>query len=319
MALKKISVVIPLFNEAENVETLIRRLYSSLSGLCDEYQFEVIFVDDGSIDDTVIRCKEFMNKISFAEVRIIALTRNFGHEAALTAGMDYASGDAAVFLDGDLQHPPEIICEFLKEWSSGAPVVLSKKYHLQPAAYGTAKRLFFWVQNRLSTVKIPSNYPDYFLIDAQYIAWLKLMPERDRMFKALIFYIGATKYPCVTFHVEPRHAGSSKYTLRKSISLALSSFLQFSIKPLRVSIYLGVIAAVVGISLAIYTLFQYLLHGYERTGYATLLTTVVLMGSVQLFMLGIIGEYIGRLHLESKKRPLYFAREKIENAKIDNN
>ena len=305
-----VSVVISAFNEGESVNELHKELVKVMKDLPLK-SYELIFVDDGSTDDTYAKCRKLQQKDK--HVRIVHFKRNFGHEIAMTAGMDYAKGDAVIFMDADLQHPPVYIKEMVKYWQEGAEIVLTKRVDNQATSkfYDFCAAAFYKILNFLSDTKIPAKTPDFRLIDRSYIDFLKKFSEHDRLFRGLLSWAMPNENVKVIDFVAPeRFAGTSKYNFRKSLALALNSIVQFSTKPLRLSIYLGLLTACISGLLGLYVIIEHFILKHPTPGYATIMTTVIFIGSVQLIVLGIIGEYIGKIHMEVKKRPLYIAEYK---------
>ncbi|MDD7312860.1 MAG: glycosyltransferase family 2 protein [bacterium] len=305
-----VSVVISAYNEGESVNELHKELGKVMKDLPLK-DYELIFVDDGSKDDTYAKCQKLQEKDK--HVKIVHLRRNFGHEVAMTAGMDYAKGDAVVFMDADLQHPPVYIKEMVKYWQEGTDIVLTKRVENQATSkfYDMCAALFYKVLNFLSDTKIPAKTPDFRLIDRSYIDFLKKFSEHDRLFRGLLSWAMPNDNVKVIDFVAPdRFAGVSKYNFGKSLALALNSIVQFSTKPLRLSIYLGLLTAFISGILGLYVIVEHFVLNRPTPGYATIMTTIIFIGSVQLIVMGIIGEYIGKIHMEVKNRPLYIAEYK---------
>ena len=305
-----VSVVISAYNEGESVNELHKELGKVMKDLPLK-DYELIFVDDGSKDDTYAKCQKLQAKDK--HVKIVHLRRNFGHEVAMTAGMDYAKGDAVVFMDADLQHPPIYIKEMVKYWQEGTDIVLTKRVENQATSkfYDMCAALFYKVLNFLSDTKIPAKTPDFRLIDRSYIDFLKKFSEHDRLFRGLLSWAMPNDNVKVIDFVAPdRFAGVSKYNFGKSLALALNSIVQFSTKPLRLSIYLGLLTAFISGILGLYVIVEHFVLNRPTPGYATIMTTIIFIGSVQLIVMGIIGEYIGKIHMEVKNRPLYIAEYK---------
>lgn len=305
-----VSVVISAYNEGESVNELHKELGKVMKDLPLK-DYELIFVDDGSKDDTYAKCQKLQAKDK--HVKIVHLRRNFGHEVAMTAGMDYAKGDAVIFMDADLQHPPVYIKEMVKYWQEGTDIVLTKRVENQATSkfYDMCAALFYKVLNFLSDTKIPAKTPDFRLIDRSYIDFLKKFSEHDRLFRGLLSWAMPNDNVKVIDFVAPeRFAGVSKYNFGKSLALALNSIVQFSTKPLRLSIYLGLLTAFISGILGLYVIVEHFVLNRPTPGYATIMTTIIFIGSVQLIVMGIIGEYIGKIHMEVKKRPLYIAEYK---------
>lgn len=309
-----VSVVISAYNEGESVNELHKELTKVMSDLLLK-DYELIFVDDGSSDDTYEKCQALQTKDK--HVKIVHLRRNFGHEIAMTAGMDYAKGDAVIFMDADLQHPPFYIKEMVKYWQEGTDIVLTKRVENQATSkiYDFCASMFYKILNFLSDTRIPAKTPDFRLIDRSYIDFLKKFNEHDRLFRGLLSWAMPNENVKVIDFVAPeRFAGVSKYNFSKSLALAVNSIIQFSTKPLRLSTYLGLFTAFVSGCLGLYVIIEHFILKQPTPGYATIMTTVIFLGSIQLIVLGIIGEYIGKIHMEVKQRPLYIAEYK-ENEK----
>ncbi|MBQ9235049.1 MAG: glycosyltransferase family 2 protein [Alphaproteobacteria bacterium] len=309
-----LSVVISAYNEGESVEALHKELVKVCKDLPLK-NYELIFVDDGSKDDTYAKCRKLQQKD--AHIKIVRLRRNFGHEIAMTAGMDYAKGEAVVFMDADLQHPPVYIKEMVKYWQEGMDIVLTKRVENKATSkvYDFCAWAFYKVLNFLSDTNIPAKTPDFRLIDRKFIDFLKQFNEHDRLFRGLLSWaMPNDKVKVIDFVAPERFAGCSKYNFRKSLTLALNSIVQFSTKPLRLSIYLGLLTALLSGILGLWVIVEHFVMKQPTPGYATIMTTVIFIGSVQLIVLGIIGEYIGKIHMEVKGRPLYIAEynEKAE-------
>lgn len=315
-----VSVVISAYNEGESINELYKELSKVMKDLPLK-NYELIFVDDGSSDDTHKKCRDLQDKDS--HVKIVHLKRNFGHEIAMTAGMDYAVGEAVIFMDADLQHPPVYIKEMVKYWQEGTDIVLTKRLENKATSkfYDFCAASFYKILNLLSDTKIPAKTPDFRLIDRSYIDVLKKFNEHDRLFRGLLSWaMPNDKVKVIDFVAPERFAGTSKYNFRKSLALAFNSIVQFSTKPLRLSIYLGLLTAFISGLLGLYVIIEHFVLRHPTPGYATIMTTVVFLGSVQLIVLGIIGEYIGKIHMEVKKRPLYIAdyeSKEVKNAKKD--
>lgn len=304
---KTVSIVVSAYNEEGNVEALHKELKKVLKEVnLDEA--EIIFVDDGSSDKTHEKCLKLQKKD--CNVKIVHLKRNFGHEIAMTAGMDYASGDAVIFMDADLQHPPHYIKQMVEEWQNGSDIVLTRRVDNVDTSifYKFCAKSFYKILNLLSDTKIPEKTPDFRLIDRKYIDFLKNFNEQDRLFRGLLSWIMPNdRVKVIDFVAPERLSGESKYNFRKSLQLAFNSIVQFSVKPLRFSTYLGLVTALISGLLGLYVIGEHFVMHRPTPGYATIMTTVIFLGSVQLIVLGIIGEYIGKIHMEVKKRPLYMA------------
>jgi dolichol-phosphate mannosyltransferase len=307
MANKLISIVISAYNEEDNVGALYQALQESLATI-KKADFEFIYVDDGSSDKTYQNCLALQKQD--ARVKIVQLKRNFGHEIAMTAGMDYAKGDAVIFMDADLQHPPVYIPQMIELWQQGKEIVLTKRVDNKDtsALYKLCAKTFYFILNKLSETKIMESAPDFRLLDRKYVDFLKGFNEQDRLFRGLLSWVLPKENVAMIDFVAPeRFSGESKYNFMKSLRLALNSIIQFSVVPLRLATYLGLISAFAALLLGGYVFIEHFFLHNPTPGYATIMVTVVFLGSVQLICLGIIGEYIGKIHMEVKKRPLYMA------------
>lgn len=304
---KSVSIVISAYNEQDNVAELYKQLKIELKKTKD-VEHELIFVDDGSSDKTYTNCLKLQKKD--ACVKIVQLKRNFGHEIAMTAGMDYAKGDAVIFMDADLQHPPFYVSQMIKLWQQGKEIVLTKRVDNKDtsALYKFCAKAFYFVLNSLSERPIMESAPDFRLLDRKYVDFLKGFNEQDRLFRGLLSWIMPNDNVAMIDFVAPeRFSGESKYNFIKSLRLAINSIVQFSVTPLRMATYIGLLGAVFALLLGLYVFVEHFFLHNPTPGYATIMVTVVFLGAVQLICLGIIGEYIGKIHMEVKKRPLYVA------------
>lgn len=305
-----ISIVVSAFNEEGNIDELYRQITQAMSKT-QLKSYELIFVDDGSADKTYQKCEVLQQKDN--HIRIVRLTRNFGHEIAMTAGMDHATKDAVLFMDADLQHPPRYIPEMVRLWQEGTDIVLTRRVSNQEtsAFYDFCAKSFYYILNKLSDTKIPAKTPDFRLIDKSYIEVLKKFREHDRLFRGILSLISSEKQvKVISFTAPERFSGESKYNFRKSLSLAFNSIVQFSTAPLRFSIWLGVLGAFFAVVMGIYVVVEHFVFHQQSTGYATIMATMMMLGAIQLIFLGILGEYIGKIHVEVKNRPLYHAEIK---------
>ncbi|MBQ9035225.1 MAG: glycosyltransferase family 2 protein [Alphaproteobacteria bacterium] len=304
---KLVSIVISAYNEENNVTELHKQLRKNLDYL-NSVDFEFIYVDDGSSDKTYENCMALQKKDE--RVKIVQLKRNFGHEIAMTAGMDYAKGDAVIFMDADLQHPPVYIPQMIELWQQGKEIVLTKRLDNKDTSglYKLCAKTFYWLLNKLSDTKIMESAPDFRLLDRKYVDFLKGFNEQDRLFRGLLSWILPQENVAYIDFVAPqRFSGESKYNFAKSLRLAINSILQFSVMPLRIATYLGLITAFMAVVLGLYVFVEHFFLHNPTPGYATIMVSVMFLGAVQLICLGIIGEYIGKIHIEVKKRPLYMA------------
>jgi dolichol-phosphate mannosyltransferase len=294
--------VISAYNEEGNIPHLYAQLAQKLEG----FNYEIIIVNDGSRDGTLDISIEFARE-DF-RVKVVNLTRNFGHEVAMTAGMDYSKGDAVVFMDADLQHPPEYVVQMIKLWEEGYEVVFTRRiYKKISLKRKLVNYIFYTLYNFFSDIPIEHNAPDFRLISRKHIERIKLVTQKDRMFKGLINFVGVSKHTFIDFEAPERFAGETKYTFFSLFSLALNGILQFSTRPLRIITFLGVIFTVLSLCLAGYTVFEHFYYHKLSTGFATIVTLLCVFFAFQTVFISVLGEYIGRIHLEVKDRPLYFS------------
>lgn len=303
---RTISIVISAFNEEGNISALHGQISEHMKS-AEFTEYEIIWVNDGSTDGTLHECMKLVDKDP--KCKIVNLTRNRGHEIAMTAGMDYAKGDGVIFMDADLQHPAEIIPQMIKLWKAGRDIVLTRRLDNEDEGFLSkiVGLIYYYILNFLSDINIPKQSPDFRLIDRKYVNILQKMDESDRMFRGLLNWVGVTNSQTIDFTAPKRHSGQTKYNLRRSLHLALDGIVQFSTRPLRIATYVGVLTIIFVVIIGAFTLWEYFARGIAHNGYATTIMTIIFVSSVQLVFLGIIGEYIGRIHLEVKKRPLYFA------------
>jgi polyisoprenyl-phosphate glycosyltransferase len=266
-------------------------------------RFEVICVDDGSRDDTLQRLIALVDRdVRFS---VLELSRNFGKEAALSAGLDAATGDAVIPIDADLQDPPELIPALIAAWQKGADVVLPERRDRESETFlkrNTAK-LFYRLHNWLSQVQIPANVGDFRLLDKSVLEALRQLPERQRFMKGLFAWVGF-KTATVDYRREGRRAGSTKYSWSALVNLSLEGLTSFSTEPLRLCAYAGALTAAMAVLYAGFTLIE----GVDVPGYASLLIAILFLGSLQLIGIGLLGEYVGRVYMETKQRPTYLVR-----------
>jgi len=304
-----ISIIVPAFNEEGNIDELYRRLSRAITA-SPVKSAEIIFVDDGSTDGTLSKCKALLK--TDRRVRIVRLVKNQGHEIAMVAGMDSAKGEGLIFIDADLQNPPELIPEMVKLWREGKDIVLTHRSEYATASwpYRQSSKIFYGVLNFLSDVHVPHNMPDFRLIDRKYVKYLKQFDERDFLFRGVLSLVASLdddNVATLEFAMQERYSGKTKYSLWKVSKLAANSILQFSTKPLYLSLWLAIIAGFLAVGLGIYVIIERFVQANPLPGHATVVTAVVFMGALNLFILAIIGAYIAKIHVETKKRPLYIA------------
>lgn len=302
----ELSIVVPLYNEEKNIDYLFERLTSTLNRITDSY--EIVCVNDGSKDDT-LECLIEQNRSNPA-IKVVNLSRNFGKEIALTAGIDYANGVAVIPIDADLQDPPELIEELVAKWREGYDVVYATRRTRQGETW--LKRFtadaFYQTIGKMSPVPIPRNTGDFRLLDRKVVEALKQLPERTRFMKGLFAWVGF-KQTSILFERQPRFQGQTTWNYWKLWNFALDGIASFSFIPLKVWSYLGLSVSFVSLLYASFLILRTLIFGIDVPGYASLMVAILFLGGIQLITLGIIGEYLGRVYEEVKGRPLYVVRE----------
>jgi glycosyltransferase involved in cell wall biosynthesis len=303
-----LSVIVPVYNEAENLVPLLARLRPVLER--ETQNFEVIFVDDGSSDGGLDEIKRF--HAEDPRLRAVSLSRNFGKEIAIAAGLDAAQGDAVVIMDADLQHPPEVISDFVRFWREGYAVVYGQRRDRDNE--GLVKRgfshLFYELFARLGETQLPEEAGDFRLFDRRAVEALRLLGERARFSKGLYSWIGF-KAIGVPFEVGKRVHGKSRYSYRKLLHFAWDGFTSFTTVPLRIWTYLGVLISLGSVVTGLYFIGEAIVVGVKTPGFPTLIVAVTFLAGVQLMSLGMIGEYVGRIFAEVKRRPLYIVGERV--------
>lgn len=300
----EISVVMPVCNETGNLPELHSRLTSVMPAACASY--ELIFVDDGSTDGST----EFLRQLAERDsnVRVVELARNFGHQAAISAGMDHAAGRAVIVMDADLQDPPEVLPDYIREWRAGFEVVYAiREQRKEGWLLRRAYALFYRLLRLVSDIDIPLDSGDFCIMDRKVVELLCAMPERTRFIRGIRSWVGF-RQKGLAYERQARHAGKPKYTLRRLIMLALNGLVSFSHTPLRLASVVGLLISTVALLLSVFYLVKKLTVGLEPRGFATLITTILFMAGINLLTLGVMGEYIGRVFDEVKRRPLYIVR-----------
>ena len=313
---KSISYVIPIFNEEKNLNKTISRIKSSFEQNC-LISYEIIFVDDGSTDNTLNIIKSYIDKAY--PITCISLTRNFGHQAALTAGLNYAKNDLVAVLDGDLQDPPEVINSFLSYINNGYDVVYGVRKKRKEIFYKVfAYKTFYQILSKLSNIEIPLDSGDFCLLTKKSLNAINSIPEKNRFIRGIRSYIGL-KQIGVSYERDARYSGEPKYTFNKLLKLASDGIFNFSDKPLKITSAIGILISfsslIVIVALIIQNLFSIEILGYSPNdipGYTSIIISNIFISGIQLFALGIIGEYVSRIFLETKNRPAYLIREIIE-------
>ncbi|WP_118838264.1 glycosyltransferase family 2 protein [Salinibacter ruber] len=304
-----VSVVVPCYNEEKVIETTHKRLSDVMEE--ETVDFEIIYVDDGSHDQTLNLLYDLHDRDD--RVQVISLSRNYGHQVAITAGTDYARGDAVVVIDADLQDPPEVIPRMIEKWREGVDVVYGKRK--QREGEGAFKRwsakIFYRFINRISSVEIPLDTGDFRLMDRRAVEAFLEMPERDRFVRGMVSWLGFEQEP-VEYERAPRHAGETKYPLSEMVEFATDGILSFSTAPLKIATWAGFLASGLSMLGIIYALALRLFTSIWVPGWTALFISILFLGGLQLISLGIIGEYVGRIYGETKRRPLYLIQEHRE-------
>lgn len=308
--MKKISLVIPMYYEEQVAEECYKRVSNVLKELKD-YEYEIIFVNDGSKDKTL----EILENIAEKDknVKIISFSRNFGHQAAVTAGLKYVTGDAIVIMDADLQDPPELVPDMLKKWEEGYEVIYGKRKTREgESAFKllTAKA-FYSTLNKLSDVEIPKDTGDFRLVDKKVVDVINSLPEHNKFLRGLFSWVGFKQY-AYEYERKERFAGKTKYPLKKMLKLAQDGILSFSTKPLKIVGGFGILSVIISICILIYSILSFAFKWNNLTpGWTSLMCTMTFLGGVILISLWMIGEYIARIYDETKQRPQYIVDKTI--------
>jgi glycosyltransferase involved in cell wall biosynthesis len=308
-----VSIVVPAFNEEAVLPDFHQSITRVLPGL--PFDFEIIYINDGSSDNTL----EIIRKLRQSDERVtlIDLSRNFGKEIALTAGLHKAAGDAVVVIDADLQDPPELIPELINEWQSGYDVVYAQRTHRKGESLlkRTTAHFFYRIIQRISRISIPEDTGDFRILSRRAVNALNTLSEQHRFMKGLFAWIGY-RQKAVHYQRNPRHAGETKWNYWRLWNFALDGITSFTIAPLKISTYLGLLTAAGAFAYGIYMLIDTLMHGNPVPGYPSLIVIILILGGVQLVAIGILGEYLGRIFNETKRRPLYFVNEYLPSPNI---
>lgn len=305
---KLLSIIAPMYNESAGIDLFFTTINSTLAGI--EIDYEIICIDDGSKDNTLEKLKAYATKDK--RIKVVALSRNFGKEAAMTAAIDYASGDAVLPIDADLQDPPELIPQMIELWQSGYQVVYARRVsrdHDTAMKRNTAG-WFYKLFNRMSDIKIPENVGDFRLMDRRVVEAIKKLPEKDRFMKGLFCWPGF-KNTTIEFERQSRVMGDTKFNYWKLWNFALSGITSFSTLPIRLGVYLGLFVSALSFIYGSFVIIKTAFTGVDVPGYASLLVVILFIAGIQLFFMGLMGEYIGRIYKEVKNRPIYYVAEEI--------
>ncbi len=309
-----LAIVTPCYNEQDVVELFYREVKHVMTSLQTatasdlSMEWQLLFVDDGSRDDTLGRLNQLAAEDS--RVRVYSLSRNFGHQVALTAGLDQANADAVVMMDCDLQHPPALIPAMIAEWQSGADIVQAVRQTTADANWlkRGMSRMFYWAINHISDVPIVPGAADFCLLSRRAHQALRAMPERHRFLRGMVSWLGFPR-AMLNYDAAARAAGESKYTLAKMWRLAATAVISFSATPLKMATRAGVMVTLLGLVYLAYVLTRFLIWGDLVPGWGSLMCTMLLLGGMQLFSIGLVGEYLARVFEEAKHRPLYFFKQ----------
>lgn len=301
----KVSVIIPVFNEEDSIAIMVERLKTVLTEYAD---YEILFIDDGSTDETLMRIKEIRN--INPKIHFLSFSRNFGHQNALRAGYGYATGDCNISLDGDLQHPTELIPVLINKWQEGYDIVYTIRKDQKQISFlkKATSRFFYKILNLISDMKFEQGEADFRLIDRIAAKELNMLKENSIFFRGIVKWLGFSQIS-IEYIPDKRIYGTTKYSRKKMFALALSGITSFSVKPLRISTFIGTSIALLSLIYGFYALYVKLFTDIAIEGWTSVFFMVTFIGGIQLIMIGILGEYIGNLFIESKRRPNFIIKE----------
>ena len=302
----KISIIIPAFNEQDNIKILTEKLLTVLS----KYSvYEIIFIDDGSTDKTLEYIQDLSEKNS--HIKYLSFSRNFGHQYALKAGFDHAAGDCVISMDADLQHPPELIDQMIQKWQEGYEIISAKRAGKSNLSIFKRKSaaIFYGLLNYISDIDLEKGAPDFRLMDKSVVEVFRRIGESSLFLRGMVPWVGF-KQCCIQYSQNDRLFGESKYSFWKMLLFALDGITSFSVRPLRLATILGLLLSMSSILYALYAVYSYFFTNNVITGWASIISSILFIGGLQLLILGIFGEYLGKLVIESKKRPIYIIRKK---------
>ncbi|MEK4849603.1 glycosyltransferase family 2 protein [Paenibacillus sp. FSL H7-0756] len=303
-----LSIIVPMYNEGENVTLFYEKITEVLES--NNYTYDIICINDGSKDDTMERLR-LLSKID-TRVKVINLSRNFGKEIAMSAGLNYSKADIVIPIDADLQDPPEVIPLLIEKWKEGYDVVYATRLKRDGETWlkKATAHTFYRVMGKMTRFEIPADTGDFRLMTKQVVEALNQLPEQHRFMKGLFSWVGF-KQTSITYYREARYAGKSSFNYWKLWNFAIEGITSFSFAPLQIATYLGLIIAVMALVYASYLVIATVTLGNPVPGYPSLMVAILFFGGVQLVTLGVIGEYIGRIYNESKRRPLYLVKEEL--------
>jgi glycosyltransferase involved in cell wall biosynthesis len=305
----KVSIIIPAFNEEGNIRIIVDKLVKILNNYHD---YEIIFINDGSVDNTLLVLKELNHANN--KIRYISFSRNFGHQLALKAGIDHATGDCAISMDADLQHPVELIPSMIEKWQEGFEIVYTIRADDPRTSFfkRLTSDLFYKLMNSISDIKIVQGTADFRLLDRDVIDVLKNMQEHSLFIRGIIPWMGFSQYG-MQYVPNERFWGKSKYSVKKMIRFAFNGITSFSTKPLHLATLMGLFISLLSFVYGFVAIMGKIFNDKAVSGWTSVIVSVLFIGGIQLVMLGIIGEYLGKLFIESKRRPNYIIREKSNN------
>ncbi len=308
MSEKLLSLIVPFYNEEENIDFFFNKTIPLLEKI-NNINYEIVCIDDGSKDSTLSLLKR--QKSTNSKIKILSFSRNFGKEIAISAGFQYAKGDAVIPIDSDLQHPPELIYKMLEEWENGYKVVLAKRKERKSDSYfsNLFSKYYYKLFNKVSRVKLPTDVGDFRLLDKEVVTQLNELGEKERFMKGLFAWLGFDS-KTIEYDEQDREFGKSKFNFIKLWSFALEGIFNFSSIPIKIWSYIGFIIAFSGFIYGVFEIIKSLFIGISTPGYTTTIVAVLFIGGIQLIGIGILGEYIARIFTEVKNRPLFILKYK---------
>ena len=306
--MKKIDIVVPCYNESENIRPLYQAIKDVFTKELPAYDFNLLLVNDGSKDTSLLVLQQLAKEDN--RVKYLSFSRNFGHQLAVKAGLDHAFAPAVISMDADLQHPPALIPTLIRKWEEGAQVVATLRTYPEEISKKKRKssQQFYKLLNLLSDIEIKEGSADFRLLDQAVVEVIRHMRENEPFLRGMVPWVGFTQV-YVPYTAQARYAGETKYTIKKMFQLALSGVTSFSVKPLYFAVFLGFFFSLLSVLYVPYVIYSFL-NGSEISGWASLIMTIVFFGGLQLIILGIIGVYIGKIFTQTKERPAYIIQEK---------